>query len=151
MGAWALDMAWAQDMAWALEMAWAVDTEWAVDMVAWEVDMVWAWALVWAWAMVAWEVAWTWTICSGPRGAPVSASTRRGTLTMKECTALLAPSTASQCAWLTTTMVRNPSMLMKSMNIPAPALDMVWAVLDTAWDQDLDMAWAVQDPVWDQD
>merc|ERR1711981_947128 len=87
---WAMDMEWALDPEWAVAMAWEVDTEW-------EVDMVWAWAPVWAWAMVAW--AWTnLTICNGPRGADVTASTRRGTLMMTDFTALLALSTASQCA-----------------------------------------------------
>merc|ERR1719151_401571 len=96
---WALEKAWAlvRDPAWALvrNPAWAGVMEWEVD-TEWEVDMAWAWAPVWAWAMVAWE--WTWTTCNGPRGAAVTASTRRGTLGMTECTALLAPSTASRCA-----------------------------------------------------
>merc|ERR1711990_985869 len=133
------------------DMEWAV--EWAADM-EWEVDQV------WAWAMVAWDLAWewTWTICSGPRGADVAASTRRGTLMMTECTALPDPSTASRCAWRAIMMVRSPSMWMSlapSMNTLAMVLDMAmaWAVQDPAmaWVQDPAMAWAVQDPAWVQD
>merc|ERR1711990_444283 len=110
------------------DMEWAV--EWAADM-EWEVDQV------WAWAMVAWDLAWewTWTICSGPRGADVAASTRRGTLMMTECTALPDPSTASRCAWRAIMMVRNPSMWMSLAMVQDPA--MAWAVQDPAWVQDL--------------
>ena len=61
------------------------------------------WALVadMAWAMAAWEWAVdmaTWRIWSGPRGAQVSVSTRRGTPTTIDRTALVDPATASQCA-----------------------------------------------------
>merc|ERR1712072_1244531 len=180
MGVWALvwevwAMAW--DLAWDLvwdmvAMAWA-------QAWAWDLDMVWAPALGWAlekewvphlaWALVkdpAWEWTWTWTICSGPRGADVTASTRRGTLMMTECTALPDPSTASRCAWRAIMMVRNPSMWMSlalSMNTLAMVLDMAmaWVVQDPAmawvqdpamaWVQDPAMAWAVQDPAWVQD
>merc|ERR1719500_1549042 len=103
---WDLDMAWALDLVtwapaleWALEKAWALvrDPAWAlVRDPAWAGVMEWAVGTEWAGAMVAWE--WTWTICNGPRGAAVTASTRRGTLGMTECTALLAHSTASRCA-----------------------------------------------------
>merc|ERR1719385_261176 len=132
--------------------------EWAEDM-EWEVDMEWAWAMA-AWDL-AWEWAWTWTICSGPRGADVAASTRRGTLMMTECTALLDLITVSRCAWQAIMMVRNPSMWMSgapSMNTLAMAL--AWAVQDLAmawvqdpamaWVQDLAMAWVVQDQAWVQ-
>jgi len=157
---WALvrDLAWAVAMEWAVVMEWAVATEWAEDM-EWEVDMEWAWAMA-AWDL-AWEWAWTWTICSGPRGADVAASTGRGTLMMTECTALLDLITASRCAWQVIMMVRNPSMWMSgapSMNTLAMAL--AWAVQDLAmawvqdpamaWVQDLAMAWVVQDQAWVQ-
>merc|ERR550532_3646684 len=70
-------------------MAWAWALGWA--LVAWE------WVLlVWAWASVAW--AWAWAICNGPRCADATASTRRGTLMTRECSALLGLSPASRCA-----------------------------------------------------
>merc|ERR1711936_47901 len=76
---------------WAL----VTDTVWAVE---WEVDMVTAWAVdtAWAWAMAAWVR--TWTMANGPRGAEVSVSTRRGTPTTTDRTALLDPAIVSPCA-----------------------------------------------------
>merc|ERR1712037_338429 len=108
---WALDMEWAPDLVilalaqgWALKKkwalvgdpAWAVVMAWAWAMVAWAWAWAWAWDLVWAWALVAWE--WAWTICNGLRCADATASTRRGTLMTRECSALLGRSPASRCA-----------------------------------------------------